>query len=115
MTVWREGTSPYDWTKPYFDFQVEQQAAPLRGSPSPGYPEVLRAHNIQGQAVFQFVVDTIGMVELSSVRVLKSTNPLFALAVYQKMPAMRFEPAQVGGRHVKEIVQQPYNFNLERR
>jgi TonB family protein len=115
MTVWRESMSTPDWAQLYFDFQVEQQAAPLPGSPAPGYPETLRTRNIQGEALLQFVVDTIGMIELSSVRVLKSTHPLFALAVYQRIPAMRFQPAQVGGRHVKEMVRQPYDFNLSRR
>ena len=53
-------------------------------------------------------------IDLSTVRILKSTHPLFALAVYQKIPSMRFEPARIGARPVKELVQQPYNFSLLR-
>jgi hypothetical protein len=114
MSVWRENIPVFDRSKPYFNFQVEQQARPKPGN-SPGYPEALRSRNVEGETLFQFVVDTTGMVDLSSVRVLKSSHPLFALAVYQKLPRMRFDPAVLSGRRVKEIVQQPYNFNLSRR
>src|SRR2546430_766139 len=49
----------------YFEFQVEKQATPLPSSPQPGYPAMLRAANVAGEVLAQFVVDTSGMVEVS--------------------------------------------------
>jgi hypothetical protein len=62
----------------------------------------------------EFVVDTTGMIDLSTVRMLKSDHPLLGLAVYRALPDMRYEPARLGGRPVREIIIQPYAFNLSR-
>ena len=47
-------------------------------------------------------------------KVLKSTNDAFTDAVKRAMPRMKFFPAEIGGRKVKELVQQPYAFNLSK-
>ena len=60
----------------------------------------------------QFVVDTTGRVEMSTFKVLRTTHDLFAAAVRQALPTMRFIAAEVGGRKVKQLVQQPYVFNI---
>jgi len=62
----------------------------------------------------QFVVDTLGRVEVASFRVLRSSHALFEQAVRSSLPNMRFLPAEVGGRRVKQLVQQPFVFNLAR-
>jgi hypothetical protein len=98
----------------YFDFQVERQARPTPASPVPVYPEPLRVANIDGEVLAQFVVDTTGLVDPSTFKVLKTTNPWFTAALYQVLPLFRFDPAQVKGHKVRELVQQPYAFNLRR-
>jgi len=37
---------------------------------------------------------------------------LFAAAVLTALPSMRFLPAEVGGNKVKQLVQQPFAFNI---
>lgn len=98
----------------YFDFQVEKQVAPAPGNPSPRYPDMLRSANVEGEVLIQFVVDTTGRVEMSSFKVLKSSHDLFTNAVRQALGGMRFYPAEIGGRRVKQLVQQPFNFTLTR-
>lgn len=94
----------------YFEFQVEKQATPLPGSPQPPYPSMLRSANVAGEVLAQFVVDTSGMVELDTFKVLKSSHDLFTQAVRQTLPQMRYSPAVVGGRKVRQLVQTPFVF-----
>jgi len=60
----------------------------------------------------EFVVDTTGRVDMSQFKVLKSTHDLFVNAVKNALTSMRFYPAEIGGRKVKQLVQQPFNFSL---
>ena len=105
---------PIDANQAFFEFQVEKPVVPAPGSPSPRYPEILRSAGVEGEVLAQFVVDTSGRVEMSSFKVLKSTHDMFIAAVRNALPTMRFIPAEVGGRHVKQLVQQPYVFNINR-
>jgi len=98
----------------YFDFQVEKPVAPIPGSGSPRYPQVLLSAGVEGQVLGQFVVDTLGRVELGSFKVIRSDHDLFTAAVRSALPAMRFLPAEVGGRKVRQVVRQPFVFNRQR-
>lgn len=97
----------------YFDFQVEKQASPSPGSATPRYPDTLQTAGITGEVIAQFVIDTSGQVEMNTFKVIKSDNDLFTDAVKAVLPKDRFYPAEVGGRHVKELVQEPYVFNMK--
>ncbi|MBI2795165.1 MAG: TonB family protein [Gemmatimonadetes bacterium] len=105
---------PIDSNQPFFEFQVEKPVVPAPGSPTPRYPEILRSAGVEGEVLAQFVVDTSGRVEMSSFKVLKSTHDMFTSSVRNALPNMRFIPAEVGGRHVKQLVQQPYVFNISK-
>ena len=96
----------------YFEFQVEKQVAPAPGNPPPRYPDMLRSANVEGEVLAQFVVDTTGRVEMSTFKVLKSSHDLFTAAVRQHLSISRYYPAEIGGRKVKQLVQQPFNFAL---
>jgi periplasmic protein TonB len=98
----------------YFEFQVEKQVAPAPGNSGPRYPDMLRSANVEGEVLAQFVVDTTGRVENGSVKILKSSHDLFTTSVRQALNGMRFYPAEIGGRKVKQLVQQPFNFTLTR-
>lgn len=98
----------------YFEFQVEKQVAPAPGNPAPRYPDMLRSANVEGEVLVQFVVDTTGRVEMPTFKVLKTSHDLFTNAVRQALTTMRFYPAEIGGRKVKQLVQQPFNFTLTR-
>jgi protein TonB len=59
-------------------------------------------------------VDTSGRYEAGSFKVLKSAHDQFTNAVKNALPRMRFYPAEVGGRKVKQLVQQPFTFSLSK-
>jgi TonB family protein len=99
---------------PYLAEQVEVPAAIEKGSPLPRFPAVMRSAGVEGAARFQFVVDTLGRVELSTVREMESTNAAFAMAVRGTLPRMRFTPARAGGRTVRQLVEFPIVFRIER-
>jgi protein TonB len=108
------GTGPVNPDQTYFDFQVEKPAASLPGSPGPRYPDILRAGGVEGTVLAQFEVDTTGRVIISTFRVLRTDHAMFEQAVRSALPNMRFLPAEVGGRKVKQLVQQPFTFALQR-
>ena len=62
------------------------------------FPAALRAANIEGEVLAQFVADTFGMADMRTFKVLKSSHDLFTDAVRTVLPAMRFNPALVGGQ-----------------
>ena len=107
------GTAPVS-DQPYFDFQVEKPVAPVPGTGSPRYPDILRSASVEGEVLAQFVVDTTGRVEVSTFKVIRKSHDLFEAAVRSALPQMRFLPAEVGGRKVKQLVQQPFVFALQK-
>ena len=108
------GTGPVISDQPYFDFQVEKAAAAIPGSGNPAYPEMLKSSGVEGEALVQFVVDTTGRAELGSFKVLRASHDAFGQAVRAALPRMRFLPAEIGGRKVRMLVQQPFAFALNK-
>jgi TonB family protein len=96
----------------FFEFQVEKVAELAPGNAAPRYPDMLRSANIEGEVLAQFVVDTTGHVDMSSLKVLKTTHDLFTNSVKQSLPTIKFSPALVGGRKVKQVVQMTFPFTL---
>lgn len=107
-------TGPIEQSAPYFAFQVEKAAAAIPGSASPAYPEMLKSAGVEGDALIQFVVDTLGRVEPGSFKVLRSTHDAFGESVRAALPRMRFLPAEAGGTKVRMLVQQPFAFALNK-
>ena len=108
------GTGPVDPNQAYFEFQVEKPALSVPGNPSPRYPDVLRESNVEGEVLAQFVVDTEGKADMKTFKVLKSSHDLFTASVRNVLPQMKFYPAEVGGRKVKQLVQLPFAFKLNK-
>lgn len=96
----------------YYEFQVEKQAARLPGTGDPIYPEMLKAAGFQGKVLVTFVIDTTGRADPATFKVLSSSHDLFTKAVREQLPRMKFLPAEVGGRKVKQLVQQPFEFSI---
>jgi periplasmic protein TonB len=94
--------------------QVEKQVSVVPGSPPPRYPEILRSSGVEGQVTALFVVDETGRAEEDSVRFVRSDNPLFENAVKQALHRMRFVPAEIAGRRVRQLVLMPFVFTLAR-
>ncbi len=106
------GVGPVLQDQPYFEFQVEKPAMQAPGGRTPIYPDMLRSSNVEGEVLAQFVVDTSGRVQSGTFKVLKSSHDLFTAAVKNALPSMRFYPAEVGGKKVRQLVQQPFAFTL---
>ena len=96
----------------YFSYQVDKPVAARPGSPTPQYPMELRKQGIDGEVRAEFVVDTSGRVDPGSISLTKSTNELLTDAVLEALPKMLFIPAEIGGRKVKQLVQQPFTFKF---
>lgn len=100
--------------QPYFESQVEKPVQAAPGSPGPQFPEMLKSSGVEGSVLAMFVVDTTGRAEVASLKILRSDHALFEQAVKNALPKMRFLPAEIGGRKVKQLVQQPFQFSLTR-
>lgn len=98
--------------QPYFEFQVEKIVTALPGQ-GPRYPAMLESQGVTGTVLAQFHVDTTGRVEPGSFKVIESSHDLFTQAVRNALPRMRFIPAEIGGRKVKQLVSQPFTFNVQ--
>ena len=99
-----------DSGEPLFAAQVEKPAMPRNGNPSPKYPSLLESSRVEGAVLVQFVVDTLGVADMSTFKVLDATNNLFAESTRATLSKWRFYPAEAGGRKVKQIVQLPLKF-----
>jgi protein TonB len=66
----------------------------------------------EGRVVATFVVDTTGRVEMTSVQVLASDDPEFSESVRTALGEMQFRPATRGGRPVRQLVEQRFNFRI---
>ena len=96
-----EGGTARPTDQPYFEFQVEKPVQQIPGTGTPRYPDALRSSGVEGEVQAQFVVNEDGKAEVSSFKVLKATNELFASAVRAALPQMRFYAAEVGGTQGK--------------
>lgn len=98
--------------QPYFEFMVEKPVTEASNTQRPRYPDILKSAGVEGEVLAQFVVDTTGHVEINTFKVLKTSHELFAAAVRSSLPGMRFIPAEVGQKRVRQLVQQPFVFAI---
>ena len=95
-------------------YTADQVDVPARSDslsrPQPLYPEQLLFTGVPGQVLAEFVVDTLGRVELDTFGVISSTNIKFTQAVQRALPEWAYAPAVLNGRRVRQLVQQPFHF-----
>ena len=98
-------------------YTLDQVDVPARSDslsrPQPLYPEALLFTGVPGQVLAEFVVDTLGHVELDTFGVISSTNPKFTQAVQRALPDWAYAPAMLNGKRVRQLVQQPFNFVVD--
>jgi periplasmic protein TonB len=107
------GTAPVT-NQTFYDFQVEKPASAASGNPAPRYPEVLKASGVEGKVMAQFVVLETGRADMDTFKILSTDNELFSSAVRNVLPSMRFLPAEIGGKKVRQLVQLPFEFKINR-
>lgn len=96
----------------YFEYQVEQPVTAAQGSGAPSYPSILKEAGVEGEVDVSYVVDTTGVADPGTLKIVKSTHALFTQSVAAALPSMRFTPALIGGRKVKQVVMQPFVFQM---
>ena len=94
----------------FFDFQVDQTVK-VKSARTPLFPERLRQSNADGQVIVQFVVDESGAAQMNTFKVLKATDNELAESVRRAVSLSTYYPAEVKGRKVKQLVQQPFKFS----
>ena len=94
----------------FFDFQVDQTVR-VKSGKAPVYPDRMRLSNIEGQVIVQFVVDESGAAQMSTFKVLKASDNELAEAVRRAISSSSYFPAEVRGRKVRQLVQQPFKFS----
>ena len=72
--------------------------------PTAPYPEELTARNVRAEVLTSFVVDTLGNVDSTSIRVIPGVDPRFVRAVPRGLAEFHFRAATRGGRHVAQRV-----------
>lgn len=96
----------------YTSFQVDNAAQISYGSVVPQYPPDLLAKRVPGSVIVRFVVDTSGSADVASIQILGATAPQFEESVRAALPRMRFSPARLNGRRVRQLVEQPFRFDV---
>jgi TonB family protein len=81
-------------------------------SAAPAYPKDMEARGMDGLVRVRFVVDSTGLIDVSTIKVLDTTNESFARAVRAAMPEMRFRPAMMGTKAVRQLSEQEFEFKV---
>lgn len=84
--------------------------AQIISQPAPKYPPLLQEAGISGMVELQFVIDTLGRVELGSVKVLNATHDPFAEAAVKAIVDSRFRPGRQRGEPIRQLVMQRVRF-----
>jgi TonB family protein len=92
--------------------QIEKQARQLDHTRLPAYPRSLQREGVTGHVILQFVVETSGRVDPRTIQLISATDLRLAYACWQALPAMRFAPAELDGKKVRELVTLPFDFSL---
>jgi outer membrane biosynthesis protein TonB len=93
--------------------QVEVAAAAVPGTPPPSYPSVMREAGIGATLTVQFIVDTTGRAgppTIVAADVEGEAGEAFLAAIRASLARTRFRPAMIGGRAVRQLVQQQFEF-----
>ena len=89
------------------------QVRPRRG-PAPRYPDIAEKAGISSAVMVEFVVDTTGRADMSTVRLVFAEYEEFVAEVRRVLPRHRYEPARIAGCPMRQLVQQPVVFNSPR-
>ena len=94
---------------------ISRAATLAEGSPGVGYPPALLYSGRAGEVLARFVVGPNGRAQARTLEVLHADHPLFAAAVREALPGMRFQPALAEGRKVPQQITLPFRFSVKRR
>jgi TonB family protein len=96
----------------FTEIEVDSTVVRSQLSAAPAYPLDLLSKHVEGMALVRYVVDTTGFADTQSFTVIRATDPAFARAVRDALPYMRFSPAKIGTKKVRQLVEQPFTFKI---
>jgi protein TonB len=97
----------------FTQLEVDSTVTRFPGSAAPAYPSEMLKQGVQGSVVTQYVVDTTGFADSTSLKIMHTTHEQFSDAVRAALPYMRFFPAKVGAKKVRQLVEQEFSFKIE--
>ncbi len=92
--------------------EVDSAVVRSASSAAPAYPLELLGKHVEGSVTVRYVVDTTGFADMASFIVVRSSNDGFVQAVRDALPYMRFAPAKIGLRRVRQLVEQSFGFRI---
>ena len=95
----------------YLELQVDKTVR-IKSAVPPRYPGAMRAARQEGEVLVQYVVDERGEPMMDSFMVVRTPHTEFSQEVRRAVTTMTFYPAELGGRRVRQLVQQPFRFKL---
>lgn len=98
----------------YQVLEVDSAAVRDPSSAAPIYPKELEERGIEGYVIVRFVVDSTGFVDVTTILTIESTAAAFDRAVREALPRMRFRPALVADRPVRQLAEQMFKFEIPR-
>lgn len=99
---------------PLRDFEVDKAVRALSTNRGPVYPEMQRSRGIEGEVIARYVVNESGRVEMNTFEVISASSQAFVSAVRYALERARFIPAEASGRKVAQLVEQRFEFRLDR-
>src|SRR5690242_19357102 len=94
----------------FTEIEVDSAATRYAWSAAPAYPQEMLDAKKEGYVKAQWIVDELGFADTTSFKLLDWTSNEFAKSVKDALPFMRFSPAKVQGKAVKQLVQQDFTF-----
>lgn len=95
--------------------QVDTVARLIEGTLAPVIPDALLGEGKRGRVLVEFVVDTLGRAEPSSINVVSASHPGLSSPVREALLEASFLPAVLRGRPVRQVVQVPLDLDLKAR
>jgi hypothetical protein len=92
--------------------EVDSAATRYAWSAAPVYPQAMLDAKKEGYVKAQWVVDESGYADTTTFTLLDYTANEFAKAVREALPFMRFSPAKMGDKVVKQMVMQEFTFKI---
>ncbi len=99
-------------TRAFSEIEVDSAVVRDPNSEGPVYPAALLKKGVEGVTLVTFVVDSSGHPDVRSFLALMSTDSLFAIAVREALPRMKFAPAKRNGTPVRQLVEQKFTFRI---
>lgn len=96
----------------YAEDRVDERAEVVSAPPL-AYPPLLRQAGLQGRVTVQAVIDTLGLAEPGSVKVIERTSTGFEESARDYVLHAVFRPAHVKGRAVRALVRVPLAYTIK--